>query len=264
METTAYIESGILELYVYGLLTESENLEVSAMAKEHREVEREIVSIEKAIISLSSGFSPFLSPENFERLRERLALKYNVTPEVIQLKPRRNYAAYFGWAASLLLLLGVGYLYTEVNRSYDEIEVAQNDKIELERSMDLIKAEKLQTETALAVVRDTANTVVKLSGQAVSPTSAATVYWNRQTLAVHVDASSLPTPPDGMVYQVWALKLDPLTPTSIGLLENFKGDANKLFAVSSATEAQAFGITLEPAGGSQSPTLEQLYTLGKV
>ena len=28
--------------------------------------------------------------------------------------------------------------------------------------------------------------------------------------------------------------------------------------------AEAFGITLEPAGGSVSPTLEQLYTLGKV
>jgi hypothetical protein len=28
-------------------------------------------------------------------------------------------------------------------------------------------------------------------------------------------------------------------------------------------DAEAFGITLEPAGGSLSPTMEQLYTLGK-
>ena len=46
MEAKEYIESGILELYVYGLLTESENLEVAKMAKNNPEVEQEILSIE--------------------------------------------------------------------------------------------------------------------------------------------------------------------------------------------------------------------------
>ena len=67
-----------------------------------------------------------------------------------------------------------------------------------------------------------------------------------------------------VVYQVWALKLNPLTPTSIGLLADFSKDNQKLFAVDKANGAEAFGITLEPAGGSVSPTMEQLYTLGKV
>ena len=39
-------------------------------------------------------------------------------------------------------------------------------------------------------------------------------------------------------------------------------DLNK--EVENVNEAQAFGITLEPAGGSAGPTMEQLYTLGKV
>ena len=74
-----------------------------------------------------------------------------------------------------------------------------------------------------------------------------------------------PEPPEGKVYQIWSLKLSPtLTPTSIGLLEDFKGNNEKLFAVSGTSDAEAFGITLEPAGGSKSPTMEQLYTLGKV
>jgi anti-sigma-K factor RskA len=63
---------------------------------------------------------------------------------------------------------------------------------------------------------------------------------------------------------VWALKLTPLTPTSIGLLENFDANSQKMFAVNNIGEAEAFGITLEPAGGSLTPTMEQLYTLGKV
>ena len=67
-----------------------------------------------------------------------------------------------------------------------------------------------------------------------------------------------------MVYQIWALKLSPLTPTSIGLLENFESNEQKLFAVNNADQAEAFGITLEPAGGSLTPTMEKLYALGKV
>ena len=79
-----------------------------------------------------------------------------------------------------------------------------------------------------------------------------------------MDAAGLPEPPEGMVYQVWALKLNPLTPTSIGLLDNFRVNDQKMFAVDNATDAEAFGITLEPKGGSLTPTMEQLYTLGKV
>jgi anti-sigma-K factor RskA len=120
-----------------------------------------------------------------------------------------------------------------------------------------------QTETSLAVVRDTKNTVVALGGQAVAPTSSAKVYWNKETEVVYIDAAGLPEPPKGMVYQVWALKLNPLTPTSIGLLDNFDKNNSRIFAVSN-TGDEAFGITLEPAGGSLSPTMEQLYTLGKV
>ena len=45
---------------------------------------------------------------------------------------------------------------------------------------------------------------------------------------------------------------------------DFSEENNKIFAVSNTGDAEAFGITLEPAGGSQSPTMEQLYALGKV
>ena len=68
----------------------------------------------------------------------------------------------------------------------------------------------------------------------------------------------------GKVYQVWSLKLDPLTPTSLGTLDTFTADTNKIFTIANTHSSEAFGITLEPEGGSLSPTLEQLYTLGTV
>jgi hypothetical protein len=47
------------------------------------------------------------------------------------------------------------------------------------------------------------------------------VYWNKETQVVYV-AVGLPEPPKGMVYQVWALKLNQLTPQSIGLLSDLQ------------------------------------------
>lgn len=261
MDTKEYIESGILELYVYGLLSETENLEVSFMAKNSPEINAEIIAIEKAIVALSSSFSPFHSVSNYEKIKEKLELK---SAKVIEMKPTTNWSQYIGWAAAVLLLAGIGFQYTEMDQNNSQVANATIEKSKLEKEIKILALKNKNSETTLAIVRDEKNTVVALGGQAVAPESFAKVYWNQETKEVYIDAAGLPEPPDGMVYQVWALTLNPLTPTSIGLLEKYDSNEQKLFAVSNVDQAEAFGITLEPAGGSLSPTMEQLYTLGKV
>lgn len=261
MEAKEYIESGILELYVYGLLSETENEEVAAMAKNNIEINDEIIAVEKAIIALSSSFSPFISAEHFEKIKEKLELKNS---KVIELKPTRNWSQYVGWAAAIILLVGIGYQYNQSEQTNTQVANTEVEKAKMEKDLNALQLKNKASETSLAVVRDTKNTVVALGGQTVAPQSSAKVYWNKETKVVYVDAAGLPKPPEGMVYQVWALKLNPLTPTSIGLLDNFKANDQKMFAVDNAIDAEAFGITLEPKGGSLTPTMEQLYTLGKV
>ena len=262
MDTKQYIESGILELYVYGLLSETENSEVSQMAKEQEEIEAEIISIEKAIVNLSTSFSPFLSADNFEKIKAKLDLKYS---KVIDMKPRNNWSQYVGWAAAVTLLVGISYQYAQLSENQNQVATIEKEKMNLKDTLVNLKAKNKQTLTALTVIRDTKNTVINLGGQAVSPKSYAKIYWNKETELVYVDATGLPEPPEGMVYQIWSLKLAPqLTPTSIGLLSEFSTNTEKIFAVEKTGDAEAFGITLEPAGGSKSPTMEQLYTLGKV
>ncbi|MBF4516007.1 anti-sigma factor [Flavobacterium sp. ANB] len=262
MEAQEYIESGILELYVYGLLTETENLEIAELAKKNPEVDHEIIEIEKAIVALSSSFSPFHSVANFEKIKARLELKHG---KVVDMKPASNWSQYVGWAASVLLLLGLGYQTLELTKTKEAIATVGTEKNKIQREFAYLDQQNKQTEKNLTIVRDIKNTGVTLGGQAVSPTSFAKVYWNKETKTTYIDAAGLPKPPKGMVYQVWALKLSPvLTPTSIGLLSDFEGNDQKIFSVEQTDSAEAFGITLEPAGGSLTPTMEQLYTLGKV
>jgi len=264
MEAREYIESGILELYVFGILTDTETEEVSTMAAKHPEINEEILSIEKAIISLSFSMSPYLSAANYDRIRTQLLAKHGIEEGVVEMKPRSNVALFIGWAAAIILMIGVGYQYTQLDEAKEQIVTVESERKELEKEFNSLQIDKQKTESILAIIRDDNNTVVALAGQAVAPESKARVYWNKTTQSVYVDAAGLPEPPEGMVYQVWALKLNPLTPTSIGLLDDFKANDARLFAINATGEAEAFGITLEPAGGSPTPTLEQLYTLGKV
>ncbi|NHM01766.1 anti-sigma factor [Flavobacterium difficile] len=261
MKNKELIESGNLELYVFGLLSETETAEVAKIASEDDEVNKEIVSIEKSVIALSSSFAPSLSAENYNRIKQKL----NIETKVVQFKPKSNISQYIGWMAAAVFLLGCGYLFNLQQNGVSEIDELLNQKSALEQTVSAKEKLNNQINTSYSVIKDENNVVVKLAGQAISPTSSAKVYWNNKTNKVFIDASSLPTPPDGMVYQVWSLKLAPtLTPTSIGLIDNAEDKMKYLIEVDGTVGAEGFGITLEPAGGSKTPTMEQLYTLGKV
>lgn len=265
MSTQEYIESGILELYVYGKLNDSEIEEVVKMAKQHAEIRAEIIEIENAMVYLSGSIAPRLSGKNYEAIKQQI---FGDTTKLVELKPevkpKSSISQYLGWAAAIVFLVGGGYLYQQVEGEKEAIANIEKEKNKLQEAVVDLELKNKANEEALALVRDPKNTIVPLAGQEVSPTSFAKVYWNQETQTVYVDGAGLPEPPEGYVYQVWALKLNPLTPLSIGLLDDFKGDNKRIFAVDNVVEAEAFGITLEPAGGNVSPTLEQLYTLGKV
>ncbi len=267
MNTQEYIESGILELYVFGVLNETETKEINALEKVDMLIKIEIDTIEKSILNLSSSFAPIVSPEVFEKIKAQLELKYYVrteNKEVIQLEPKSNFKSYLGWAASFLFLIGTGYYYNQSNNNKSAIVAIEKSNFILQKSIVALELKNNSNTTALNVIRDKNKMIFVLAGQSISPSSYAKVYCDPSTKEVFVDATGLPIPPEGMVYQLWSLKMNPLTPTSLGLLTDYKNNSSKVFTVTKSGDAGAegFGITLEPAGGSKTPTMEQLYALG--
>ena len=261
MDVKQYIASGDLELYVAGKLTPKENLEVHELAMKHPEIASEIVAIEKTILALSKTAAPNYS-NRFEKINNRINPPND---KVMRLDEKnRNWSSYLGWAASVLLAIGLYWMYDQNNKLASQIEVTEQQQIQLEQEIIVSNSSLEATEEMLNAIRDKNTTSTILTGQKVSPNSYAKAYWNKKEQKVFIDAQGLPEPPDGMVYQVWSLKLNPLTPTSIGLLENFSSEQIKVFALANPNESEAFGITLEPSGGSISPNLDQLYTLGEV
>jgi len=263
MDVKEYIASGILELYVAGALSPEENLEVQHHAIEYPEIKKEIEAIERAILELTEAASPKMPQNGFAKIKAEINDVIPFTPESSSSKGT-PWGSYMGWAASVLLAVGLFWMYTENSKLKSDIELTNQEKQSLKDVLSDTQEEITTKETLLQEIRDRNVDVVALGGQTVSPSSYAKAYWNKEEKKVIIDAQGLPEPPDGFTYQVWSLKLDPLTPTSLGLLDDFASQDTKLFILENANESEAFGITLEPKGGSETPTLEQLYTLGAV
>ena len=261
MDLKEYISSGILELYVYGALSEEESHEVTRMLREHPEIRREVEEIESALLSLSGATAPY----NPEVLLNSIKSKLSAKTRTVELPKRRtNWISYTGWAASLLLCVGLFFLLNDNNQLREKLTSERAKVAQMEQQIAEARDNVERTEELLAVLRSKNVSKIPLAGQAAAPDAYAAVYWDREENRAYIDGMELPEPPEGMVYQVWSLKLDPLTPTSIGLLDEFPQDKNKIFALENQEQSEAFGITLEPAGGSETPTMEQLYVLGTV
>ncbi len=256
-EEKTYIDSGILELFVYGTLPEDEMIKVAEDVLGNNALLHEVVSIESALIQLSSAAAPF-TPK-FQGVEKRTDVK------VLPLSRKRTpFISYIGWAAALLLLFGLAFLYSEKSKLEDRIVETERELL-LQESKTLVAEENLdQTKSLLDVVRARNVLSIPLAGQKVAPEAYASVFWDKENNKTYIDVKGLPEPPEGKVYQVWSLTLEPLTPTSLGVLSEFNSQGNQLFEFNNPNSSEAFGITLEPEGGSASPTLDQLYTLGIV
>jgi anti-sigma-K factor RskA len=257
MDIQKYIASGILELYVAGTLSEKENEEVYAAIQENPEVLAEIVSIEKAIVKLTAAAAKKDTTPLFANIEKEITAKET---KVIAIT-KTYWLQYTGWAATLLIGSTLIWSISQNNKLKEQVA---SEKQQLEQQIENGANSLAEAEKLITIFRDKDIISVALTGQKVSPNSYAKVYWDKKTKSIYLDAQGLPAPPKGKVYQVWSLKMSPLTPTSLGTIATFTADTNKIFKIKNANQSEAFGITLEDEGGSTFPTLEQLYTLGAV
>tara|TARA_R110002049_G_scaffold132372_1_gene291434 strand:- start:616 stop:1416 length:801 start_codon:yes stop_codon:yes gene_type:complete len=263
MDIKAYIESGILELYVAGTLSEKENEAVYVLMQQHPEILQEILEIEAAVVKLTGATSTQDTNRVLSTIKQELGFK-NDTKVISITKPKYNWLTYTGWAASIVLGVGLFWAINKNKQLQSDIQVAEMQQSLLEIQIENSKNSLKEANTLVSVLRDDNITKIPLAGQGNFASTYAKVYWDKDEQRIFLDAQGLPDPPPNTVYQVWSLKLSPLTPTSLGIIDTFTTDENKIFEIKNANKSEAFGITLEPVGGSPTPTMEQLYTLGVV
>lgn len=260
MTAEELITSGKLELYVSGSLPSEEISEIENAIKTYPEVKKEVEAIEAALITLAETVAPPLPAMVWTYVLNSIKNVRSINDTSTN---RTNWAAMSGWAAAILCFAGIFWMLKQNNDLNKDIQVTNIQNTQLKEKINLTEGELAQQNELLAVIRSKDYTTITLPGnQAVAPDAFAKVYYNKSEHIAYIDANGLPTPPSGKVYQVWSLTLDPLTPTSMGLLEAVTATDKGVHKFENIPDPEAFGITLEPAGGSTTPTLTQLYTLG--
>lgn len=283
----AYIESGVLELYVLGDLSPEETVQVEEMASRYPEVRDEIAAIEQAMeqYAMQNAVEPSADVEtklfellglSEEKLTEKnipvapVASVVTEEPKVIQFD--NNYTKvrtlrYALVACVALLVMSVAALfitYNKLNDAHDQIASLNFDKQKFAGVVSKLEFDN-QGLSNMAEMNDSKEwATIRLEGQKFSPSSKMKVYWNKQNKIVLINyvAMDLPKTDAEHEYQLWALVNG--KPVSLGVFGGDDKAKEALLKMQTIDQAQAFAVTVEPVGGSVNPTMEKLTVMGGV
>jgi len=268
----AYIESGILELYVLGDVTPDEKARVEEMAAKHPAIKAELDEIERSMEAYARENAVAPADDLRERILNSLVTNYGddstfdkemqeTGAKVVPMVQPKTYNFYkYAFAACLVLLLAsVAALISTYNKLQDsnvQIASLQSSNSKFAKIVNLKLGE-------LQVYQDASFKFLKLQGTAKSPQSQMTVAWSPARKKVWIDLHTLDVPANDNAhqYQLWALVGN--KPVSLGVFDKTAADTSDMKEMQSTASADAFAVTLEPNGGSKSPTMDQMVVIGK-
>jgi len=274
VEIQEYIKSGIVESYVLGLASADEAAELEVMMQKHAEVKQAVDAFaqtleqnileetvtppaeikQKMISAIFAGEEPekssFPLTENHPSLQKQIP--------VIKL----NFWKYAAAASIVLFLISAAfnyYFYNNYHSANEKYQALLTERTSMQASINIMQTHLNEMSTGMHIMNNTETRKINMSGTPGHETSFATVYWDTQSRDVYVMADKLPKAPEGKQYQLWAIVNG--KPVDAGMVSDCTGNFCKMKNI---PEAQAFAITLEKKGGSISPSLNQMYTMGNV
>lgn len=277
MNTGEYIESGILEAYILGALSEKEAAEVQANIARYPEIAAEVAEIEWAMKQFAASHTSEPPPALQDKIWEAVKPRSAVEPPSIE-KPLLGTARHmplpvpvtnkFTWqyAAGLALLTGSVALNILL---WQQSKTTRNTSQELASKINTVEAKQQDMAAELAnyhtarnMMADTGMQTVIMHTVVKGHPMAATLYWSKSNGETYVAIDALPVPPAGMQYQLWVMQGG--VPVDMGVIEKGMANTPAMQKVAKAvTNGEAFAISLEKEGGSLTPTMDQIYVMGK-
>jgi len=264
LDIQAYISSGILEQYLLGDTTTAETAEVERIADQHPEVRAELDRIEIALEEYAVMYGTPPPSGTLTAVLDKVA-PTTTSPETSSgPAATRSGSSAATWFLGLLALVGLAaaiWFFVQQSNTQNDLEQLQANLQTLQDDCDQIQAQNDQLTRSLDVLSSQNTVPVRMEGTDNAPNALATVYFNPSDQVALLSAGSLPTAPDDMTYQLWAL-IDG-NPVDMGIFE-IDPASGDLISVPFIEGAQAFAVTLETAGGNPTPNLDQLFVIGNV
>jgi anti-sigma-K factor RskA len=233
MNKEDFLVSGLLEKYVLGLATLEEREVVERFVKQYPDIQVELEALQQAMGDYAETQA--------------------------ELPPKRKKAAPSRlWWLTAPAFLALGFVslweYRQWGLATEQIARLSAEYATLQQRCAQTQARHEEIARLHAFVHHRHTRAVYLHGTAVSPEAIAIVYWNKEARRAFCNPGSLPAPPPGKQYQIWADVKGEMI--HIGLLSHPGDDMQTIRFID---HAKSLNITLEPTGGSKHPTVELLY-----
>jgi len=124
---------------------------------------------------------------------------------------------------------------------------------EQEKTLTLVKAQAAEQERTLALLGDPETRLVSLAGLAPRPQAQGRIIWNARAGGLLV-AADLPAPPEGKVYELWAIAGGKPLPAGLFTVDAEGKGRLAIAPLAGAAAVDVFAVTLEPEGGVPAPT----------
>ena len=269
----AYIESGILELYAAGDLNPDERLGVEAMLAKYPEIRTDLTEIEKSLEQYAKAYALDPSAKLRNQIVSALSTGGSASDETAGLIGRTVFAARenhffkYAFAASLALfilsLAAIVTLYSSLQKSRQQLAVVQDSNQQFSNRVNYMNEKLSDQDLAISVFRNPGYKMVKLAGTKQAPKASMMVAFNPAKKEVMIDMAAMEMPDNDTEhqYQLWAM-VDG-KPVDLGVFD-MKPQDDRMKKMKAIGNAQAFAVTLEPRGGSESPTMAQIMVMGAI
>jgi anti-sigma-K factor RskA len=273
LNTKEFIESGKLENYVLGISSSEDKQEVECMARIFPEVKNELENIRGSFEQYINAKAVTPPASVKTKVFEIIERNEKNNPDrsdsgIISMEEHRNSttgAIKFLIAAIIVLAMISAYYVNQLSQENKKL-ITQIDTLSSQINENNSKFTDLnnefkKTKEQVALWNNPEAIRVTMKGTALSPQSVATILWNKNSKDVFISVNSLPSPPDGKQYQLWGIVSGKPVDLGVFSMNDSSNDLHKMKPVEGAT---TFAVTLETAGGSPAPTLDQMYVAGNI
>jgi anti-sigma-K factor RskA len=239
-----FLDTDLLEKYLLGTTSKEETLQVERYIAMYPEVRKTYNELQ----------------ENLEMFAKMHALK---TPEGLKAKiltrirlqntGRRKFRRY-AIAASIaaFLFAGSSYFFWDQNQSLQEENSIVNNKIKtLEEDM---KEQLEDVRNQFIVLNNPQTKKYFVNGNKKAEELKAVAYINPVKKLSYINVRNLPQLPENQCYQMWAEVNGEMV--NLGIIKDV-ADKDKLRALPYADDAVSY-ITIEPKGGNDTPTVQNI------
>ena len=244
-----FLETSLLEEYVMGVIDPDQIPKVEHYINSYPEVKSAFDTLQENIEMLASQVAQTPPAGTRERIMKSLD---DTGP--IQLKPSsRRWPGLL--AASLALLLGLAslFLYQQNRDLSDQVDTLEQDYNILQENCEEYQILYAQREANWKMLADPSTKVLALSGNEKASALETVAYWNETDESSYLRILSFPEMSTDQCLQLWADVNGEMI--SVAILED-RGD--EIISIPFKANATSLNITIEPEGGSEHATVENL------